>query len=124
MSAIPVQLVRAKSRELVEATLHLDLQPTKLAETEKEWGPIRREAARRLLEAGRPPEEIPHHWHWDWEAKSEKLKLLAYRCFGIECDGKMQGLMLTLAVGKVAKLPPDVGKPLVYVDYLEAAPGT
>ena len=36
MSLIPVQRVRVKTRELVEATLHLDLHPNKLMDTEAE----------------------------------------------------------------------------------------
>jgi hypothetical protein len=34
----------------------------------------------------------------------------------------MQGLVMVATAGRVAKLPPDAGKPLVYVDYLESAP--
>ena len=122
MSTIPVQLVRTRSRELVDALLHLDLHPSKLLETETEWGPIRREAGRRLIRSGQPPEKIPRHFHWDWTKKSLKLTLLAYRCFGIECEGSMQGLIMMDLVSKTARLAPDAGKPLVYVDYLESAP--
>jgi hypothetical protein len=34
----------------------------------------------------------------------------------------MQGLLMVTVAGKVARLPPDDGKPLVYIDYLESAP--
>jgi hypothetical protein len=34
----------------------------------------------------------------------------------------MQGLMMVKTAGSVARLPPDTGKPLVYVDYVEVAP--
>jgi hypothetical protein len=98
------------------------LHPNKLFDTETEWGPIRLAAVKRLVDAGLPPEKIPRHWHWNWDAKSSKLSLLAYRCFGIECEGKMQGLMMMDTASKFARLPPDKGKPLVYVDYLESAP--
>lgn len=94
MSSVPAQLVRRKTGELVDALLHVDLHAAKLVETENEWGPLRRDAARRLLKAGHA-DLVPRHWHWNWESKSQKLKLLAYRCFGIECEGKMQGLMMT-----------------------------
>ena len=122
MSSIPVKLVRAKTREIIDATLHLDLHPTKLVETEVEWGPIRRDAVRNLVKAGHPPDKIPRHFHWDWGAKSQKLALLAIRCFGIESEGKMQGLMMLDTASKTSKVPPDQGKPVVYVDYLESAP--
>lgn len=121
MSTIPIQILRHADRTPTDALLLTDLGPSALAEAEKEWGPLRRTAARRIYQAGRT-NEVPQHWHWDWGAKSQKLQLLAYRCLGIECDRKLQGLLLVLTAGKAAKLPPDVGKPLVYVDYLESAP--
>jgi hypothetical protein len=34
----------------------------------------------------------------------------------------MQGLMMVKTAGCAARLPPDGGQPLVYVDYLEVAP--
>ena len=121
MSSIPVQIIRHATGELTNALLQTDLAPAVLVEVEQEWGPMRRSAARRFLKEGRG-EEVPRHWHWDWAAKSKNLEFLAYRCFGIECDRKMQGLMMVLIAGKQSRLPPDAGKPLVYVDYIEAAP--
>lgn len=122
MSAIPVQIVQYGTRALTNALLETDLSPQVLVEVEQEWGPFRRNAARRLLQSGTPPQQVPSHWHWDWGTKSQNLQLLAYRCFGIECDRKMQGMMMVLTAGKQARLGPDVGKPLVYIDYLESAP--
>ena len=121
MSTIPVQIVRRQDKALVDAVLHTDLVPTVLVEAEKEWGPIRLDAVRRLLQAGRGG-EIPQHYHWDWGRKSLNLQLLAYRCFGIKCDGKWQGLLMVKLAGMEARLEPDKGKPLVYIDYLESAP--
>ena len=124
MSSIPTQLVRAESRALVKATLHLGLTAEALFETEQVWGPFRRGAVRRLVQSGYPEDQIPRHWHWDWGRKSGKLDYLAYRCYGVECERKMEGLMLVALEGPQARsrLAPDAGKPLVYVDYLEAAP--
>jgi hypothetical protein len=121
MSTIPVQLIRRQDRVLVDAVLHTELRPTVLVEAEKEWGPIRLEAVQKLLYAGRGG-EIPQHYHWDWGRKSLNLQLLAYRCFGIECDGKWQGLLMVKLAGMEARLDPDIGRPLVYIDYLESAP--
>ena len=72
--------------------------------------------------SGREDQGDPQHFRWDWGAKSQKLQFLAYRCFGIECAGKMQGLLMVMVAGKVARLAPDLGKELVYIDYLESAP--
>ena len=121
MSAIPIKIVRFQPREAVDANLLTDLSPSILIETEKEWGPIRRAAGHRLHRAGRF-QELPEHFGWDWGKKSQNLQLLAYRCFGIECAQKMQGLLMVKVAGKYAQLDPDKGKELVYVDYLEAAP--
>jgi hypothetical protein len=121
MSTIPVQIVRRQDRALVDAVLHTELVPTVLVEAEKEWGPIRLEAAKKLCRAGRN-REIPQHFHWDWGAKSHKLQFLAYRCLGIECAGNWQGLLMVKLTGQVARLDPDKGKDLVYIDYLESAP--
>jgi hypothetical protein len=121
MSAVRVQIVRRQDKALLDAVLHTDLAPSVLIDTEQEWGPIRLKAARNLYKAGKT-EEIPQHWGWNWEKKSQKLKLLAYRCFGVEYDSKFQGLLLVKLVGVEARLEPDTGKPLVYIDYLESAP--
>jgi hypothetical protein len=121
MNSTPVQIVRRNDKTLVEAILHTELASNALIEAEKQWGPIRREAARKLKRAGRS-EEIPEHSHWDWEKKSLKLDFLAYRCCGIEYEGKYQGLLMLMVAGKHARLPPDVGKELVYIDYIESAP--
>ena len=121
MSTVPVQIYNRQDRALVDAVLHTELLPTMLVEAEKEWKPIRLKAAQKLLDAGRK-EEIPQHYHWDWREKSYKLPLLAYRCFGIKCAGKWQGLSLVKLSGQVARLEPDKGKDIVYIDYLESAP--
>lgn len=122
MSSIPVQLLRVKDGSLTDASLHLELHPNKLIEVETKWGPIRRQAVRRLQKNGYPVEKLPRHFHWDWGAKSQHLKLIAYRCFGVECEGDVQGLMMMDLASKFARLAPDKDKPLVYVDYLESAP--
>jgi predicted XRE-type DNA-binding protein len=100
MSATTVQVVRFDSKELVDAELHTDVGPGVLAITEAEWGPARRQAGRRLLQSGMAPGDIPKHFHWDWITKSQNLLLLAYRCFGIKCEGKMQGLLTRSRNGK------------------------
>ena len=121
MSSTPIQILNYENREPTDAIFHTELTPMVLIDVEKEWGPIRREAAKRLYKDGRI-DEVPHHWHWNWDAKSAKLSPLACKCLGIECDSKMQGLIMVLLAGKEARLDPDAGKPLVYIDYVETAP--
>ena len=119
--SVPTHIFRRQDSALASANLHTDLTPNVLVEIEKEWGPVRLAAARNLQRAGRM-KEIPQHFLWDWGAKSQNLQFLAYRCLGIECDGKWQGLLMVKLTGKVARLDPDQGKDLVYIDYLESAP--
>jgi hypothetical protein len=121
MSTLPIQIYRRQDKTLVDATLHTELLPAVLLDAEKEWGPIRRNAAQKLHNAGRT-NEIPEHYHWDWGGKSAKLQMLAYKSLGIECGGKWQGLLMVKLAGAVARLDPDKGKDLVYVEYLESAP--
>ena len=51
-----------------------------------------------------------------------KLALLAFTGVGIEVAGECQGLILLALAGYDARLPGESGRPLVYVDYVEAAP--
>ena len=101
----------------MDAVLQTDLSPTVLIETEKEWGPIRRAAGRRLHREGRF-QDLPEDLGWDWGKKSQNVQFLAYRCYGIECAQMMQGPLMVKVAGKYARLEPDVGKLLVYVEYL------
>lgn len=91
-------------------------------ETQREWRPVVTEAALHLSKSGTGQILMPRHWHWDWTKKEAELKLLAITFVGLSCGGSLQGLMKLLTVGQSCRLPEQTGKPLVYVDYLEAAP--
>lgn len=121
MSSTPVQIYRRADKTIVEAVLHTELAASALIEAEKQWGAIRRKTARKLKRAGKVG-EIPEHCHWDWGRKSLNLEYLTYRCCGIEYDGKYQGLLMLGLGNKFARLPPEIGRPLVYIDYIESAP--
>jgi hypothetical protein len=73
--------------------------------------------------AGVPKEQWPQHSHWNWRDKRKATEgYLAYRMFGIECDSQMQGLMLVVTAGRTCRIESQKGKPLVYIDFLAAAP--
>jgi len=122
MSATPVQIVDQQTKALVDAMLDTEIAPARLIGIEAVWGPARIAAVQHRIAAGVPTGQVPQHWHWNWALKSANLQFLAYRCLGIECQGQMQGLMMVKTAGCAARLPPDAGKPLVYVDYVEVAP--
>ena len=113
---------RKQPPEIVEADLCSDITAADLFQTEVSWGPIRLAAMERLFQQGYPPEKLPQHYHWNWTRKSGRLKLLAYRCLGIQCEGEMQGLMMVNLGEHFAQVDPDRGKPILYVDYSESAP--
>lgn len=107
--------------EPVEATLHESLPPDTLVAVESIWFPLRLQATARLAQA-QGLASVPEHWHWNWGNKSSRLQLLAYQCLGIECAGQIQNLAMVSTVGHSARLAPDAGKPLIYLEYVESAP--
>jgi hypothetical protein len=119
VNSIETTIIDLKTRQPVVAELIDELSVDDLNRAEGQWLQTRIAGALRLHQSGQP---VPEHWHWDWRRKSAKLKLLSYRCFAIECDGATQGLMLTSTTKGVARLAPDVGRPIVYIEFLEAAP--
>jgi hypothetical protein len=122
MSTQPIQIFDNEGGQLVPADFDDEMRPDHYVTAEASWRPERAAALQRLINARTPPHKMPQHWHWDWGRKAQRLNLLAYRGFGIECCGQWQGLMLTTSAGHAAQLPPDETKPLVYVDFLEVAP--
>lgn len=107
----------------VPATLHKELDELELIDVETIWSPERLKSLRALRQKGVAANNLPEHVHWNWALKAVNTSgALAYRSFGIEAAGKMQGLMIVCLTGKNAWLDPDKGKPLVYVDFIETAP--
>jgi len=60
--------------------------------------------------------------HWDWRQKAQLTdKLLEYQSFAVEANEMTQGLMITSSIS-FCRLPGQKAKPLIYVDFLAAAP--
>jgi hypothetical protein len=107
----------------VSAVLHKELDELEIIDVETVWSPERLRGLRELRQKGVAANSLPQHVHWNWALKAVQTSgMLAYRSFGIEYDGKMQGLMIVCLAGKNARLDPDKGKPLVYVEFIETAP--
>jgi hypothetical protein len=118
-----ISIIDRRTNAHANALLHKELDEVELIDVEIDWAPERLRGLRRLRQQGIPTSQLPEHVHWNWAVKAvQHLHLLAYRSFGIEAEGKMQGLMMVCLTGKLARLDPDKGKPLVYVDFLETAP--
>ncbi len=119
-------LIKDKANgELVMATLIEDVDPAELVMAEASWKPVREAAVSRLCGQGLTDPQIAgqlQHAHWNWVAKMPTVPLLALKFVGIKHEGLWQGLSLLDTARRTAWLPPDRGRPLVYVDYLESAP--
>jgi hypothetical protein len=122
MSTEAVKILRAASREPVDAQLHSAVTLPQLVDVESKWKMLRYQAVMDHLKAGVPRDQIPENWHWDWVAKASRSGALGVRIMGIECDGDWQGLIMMATVGYMARLAPDQGKALIYVKYVESAP--
>lgn len=118
MKRIPTSLVSKVTNQAVDADLLDGITRDLLVKTELTWAEFRLEATKRLHASGGV---VPEHWHWNWINKSSKIDFLAYRCFGIECNNEMQGLMLVNTIN-VSRLENQKNKPLIYIDYIEVAP--
>ena len=118
-----VAIIDRRTGNSVTAILHKELNEMELIDVEIVWAPERLRALRELRQKGVPASSLPQHVHWNWAVKAvERSSLLAFRSYGIEADGKMQGLMMVCLTGKNSRLDSDKGKPLVYVDFVETAP--
>lgn len=120
---VTIAIVERSTGNRVSATLHKELEELEVIDAEITWSPERLWRLRELRLNGVAGNKLPQHVHWNWAMKAvQTAGVLAYRTFGIEADGKMQGLMSVCLTGYNARLDPDKGKPLVYVDFLETAP--
>jgi hypothetical protein len=112
------RLKRAGKNELVAAEIVDALSKDELLATHLDWEPERLEALKELLNAKEP---WPEHWHWDWSKKAGLLDFMAYRCMGIECEGRMQGLLMASTLARSSRVEPT-GKAVLFVEYIESAP--
>jgi hypothetical protein len=118
-----VAIIDRATGKPVPAVLHTELEELEIIDVEIAWSPERLKKLRELRQNGVPKSSLPQHVHWNWALKAVQTSgVLAYRSFGIEAAGKMQGLMIVCLTGKNARLDPDKGKPLAYVEFIETAP--
>jgi len=123
VSSEAIEILSRADGQFVPATLLDGMAPTDLLVVENEWRPERSLIMQELLAKGVPRSKWPQSLHWDWSKKASTLQLLASSGFGVVCENRWQGVMLTEASPvHVARLDPDRGKPLVYVEFLEIAP--
>ncbi|WP_339749083.1 hypothetical protein [uncultured Rubinisphaera sp.] len=118
-----VEIIDRATGDSVSGILHKELNDLEIVDVEVAWSPVRLQALRTMLQKGVSRNDIPQHVHWNWAVKAMNHSgILAYRSFGVEAAGKMQGLMLVRLAGIDARLDPDKGRPIVYIDFIETAP--
>jgi hypothetical protein len=118
---IEVPLRRADG-SIVTATLVLGVDETYAARTDDAWLTyLAAWRAERLAAGGQNPSL--QHEHWRWREKLEvTANLLPYLTVSLELGGESQGLILFASDGHFARLEEQKTLPLVYVEFLAAAP--
>lgn len=114
-----IRLLRRAGNQLVTAQILPIVSAPELIAVEAEWGKYRAGDKQSGNPAGKG---IPEHNHWNWAEKSSDLRFTAYRCLGIECEGDVQGLILVSTLAASGRHKKHLGKPVLYVKYLESAP--
>jgi hypothetical protein len=123
MSDTTQVFLKDQTGQIVVAALIAGMTSEEIADAYADWKPFI-EAHRRELEVqGVPRSDWPQHQHWNWEQKADRYGAqLSYRFFGIECEAEIQAMMLVDLDTKRCRLEEQQGKPLIYVEYLSAAP--
>jgi hypothetical protein len=116
----PTLLLDGAARQPVPADLVEGLTLEDVERVDAFWTPFLRQALRDALVDGLSPDDLPEHSHWQWERKW-RFAAAGTRFFGIECEGETQAMM-SVRADKIGRLPEQSGLPLLYVDYLAAAP--
>lgn len=115
MTEVPIEIIRREPEEFVPAELCDGLSPRDLLLIERQWAPFR-DRLRNLLSRDQWPESL----HWDWEKKAPLLELAAEAGFGVRCEGKWQGVVLTENAFYTSRIEPV--KPIIYISFVEIAP--
>ncbi|WP_045320360.1 hypothetical protein [Limimaricola cinnabarinus] len=112
-----IPLFGLESGKFHDAVLFQGVDLATLQGIEASWTPMFDTAA---------AENRPEDAHWEWAAKALQAlqNPLNYEIFGIEADGKTQGMMLVVKGGAkcFSRHPEHPRMPLVYVDFLATAP--
>lgn len=117
-----IYLLETASSAEVQAELRDAIEEAQIVDWQTQWQPALLEILKELGRRGIPMAQWPQSWHWDWRSKNAQVKnLLAFKGACVICGGVTQGLM-RVDLTKLARLPEQKGKPIVYVDYLEVAP--
>lgn len=118
-----IYLLQVATDKLVEAELLVGISDEHLDAWRKSWLPEVAAAKARLIKNRLPGPQWPLDLHWDWDRKLAQARatFLGRKSFCVLCQGQLQGLML-VNLTKTGRLPEQVRKELVYVEFLATAP--
>lgn len=106
----------------IEAELRDAIEQAQLDDWQSRWRPALASALQHLADQCVPQSQWPQSRHWNWPQKLARVQgLLAYRGFCVVAQGETQGLA-QIDLTKLSRDPGQLGRPLVYLDYLEVAP--
>lgn len=115
-------LLEVATGQVVKAELWDAITDQQLIHWENKWKPAVDAAVLRLEAAGVDRSRWPQSRHWDWRRKvQDSSGSLANPSFCVMCQGTTQGMMI-LDTLHSARLNTQVGKSIIYIEYLEVAP--
>ena len=115
-------LVEVATSQPVAAELWDAITEQQLDDWEVDWVPALRDVVERMKAAGVGRSQLPQSRHWDWRSKAATFSgSLANPSFCVVCQGMTQGMMILDTLHK-ARIVPQAGKELIYIEFLESAP--
>lgn len=118
-----LSLPRQGSPELAVCVLRAEVSQVELLKVDTQWHAERTEVIRQLMELGVSRDQWPQSWHWDWTRKLLGASALTHALYTVmEGERYLAAMLLRLDPRIRARLAPDAGKELAYVDFIESAP--
>ena len=118
----PAWLFQRSSGTQISAEVWDAITERNVDDWENTWRPAREQKVAELKQRGADRSALPEHKHWNWKQKADAFSgSLANPSFAVVCQEMTQGLMIVDNL-KSAHLSSQQGKPLIYIDFLEAAP--
>ena len=122
METTQAHLKHLGTGKLMTADLIDDITDDHLAMWKATWLPVIQQRQDEFEAKNVPKEKRPGDMHWDWNAKLTPYRgQLGLKAYSLICEGQLQGMMQVSLI-KHAKLEGQVGKPLVFIDFLSSAP--
>lgn len=122
MESTPITLLDYTSGKPVEAWLHDEITPAHLEAHNLQWNSLFRVYRQQYRTGQLSKKDYPEDAHWDWNGKMAKRRgKLGFASFCIEVNESIEGLLI-LSYLVTCRLPDQIGKDLVYIEYLATAP--